>query len=155
MPCLKYFPCPVVCTDRNLSKMKNTEIVLRTYDCTGCGRCVEACRRGVLRLADNGQCRFVQVADAARCAGCRACERSCRNKAIVIRKIEPRKTAPKHILRGALPIVLALALALPWSSDPEAWQAVNYWKIFGLLVLFHLIFCHLQIPEFLKNNNKP
>ena len=26
------------------------------------------------------------------------------------------------------------ALALPWSSDPEAWQAVNYWKIFGLLV---------------------
>jgi len=54
-----------------------------------------------------------------------------------------------------LPIVLALALALPWSSDPEAWQAVNYWKIFGLLVLFHLIFCHLQIPEFLKNNNKP
>ena len=68
---------------------------------------------------------------------------------------EPRKTAPKHILRGALPIVLALALALPWSSDPEAWQAVNYWKIFGLLVLFHLIFCHLQIPEFLKNNNKP
>ncbi|MEI3553748.1 MAG: hypothetical protein V8Q54_03215 [Alistipes senegalensis] len=87
--------------------------------------------------------------------GCRVCERSCRNKAIVIRKIEPRKTAPKHILRGALPIVLALALALPWSSDPEAWQAVNYWKIFGLLVLFHLIFCHLQIPEFLKNNNKP
>ena len=135
--------------------MKNTEIVLRTYDCTGCGRCVEACRRGVLRLADNGQCRFVQVADAARCAGCRACERSCRNKAIVIRKIEPRKTAPKHILRGALPIVLALAFALPWSSAPEAWQAVNYWKIFGLLVLFHLIFCHLQIPEFLNNNNKP
>ena len=125
--------------------MKNTEIVLRTYDCTGCGRCVEACRRGVLRLADNGQCRFVQVADAASCAECRACERSCSNKAIV----------PKHILRGALPIVLALALALPWSSDPEAWQAVNYWKIFGLLVLFHLIFCHLQIPEFLKKNNKP
>lgn len=136
--------------DRNLAKMKNTEIILRTYDCTGCGHCVEACRRGVLRLADNGQCRFVQVADAERCAGCRHCERSCPNKAIVIRKPEGRKATAKRILQGVLPPVLALALALPWSSDPAAWQAIDYWKIFSLLVVFHVLFCHSRIPKLLK-----
>lgn len=130
--------------------MKNTEIILLTDRCTGCGHCVEACRRGVLQMARTADSRFVQVADADRCAGCRACEHRCSHHAIAIRKVESRKAGLKHLL----PPVLALILALPWSSDPEAWQAVNYWKIFGLLVLFHLLFCHARIPKILKNNKQ-
>lgn len=58
----------------------------------------------------------------------------------------------KRIVRGVLPPVLALALALPWSADPEAWQAINYWKIFGLLTIFHALFCHVRLPGTLKKN---
>ncbi|MDE5707990.1 MAG: 4Fe-4S binding protein [Alistipes sp.] len=140
--------------------MKNTEIVLRTDRCTGCGHCVEACRHGVLRLADNGQGRFVQVADADRCAGCRHCERSCRNMAIVIRKLAPnpenteKQQAMKHNLKfvlhliGGIAVLAAICGAAMWLWNalvPEifGWKAVGYWQMLGLLALAHLFFGHM------------
>ena len=130
--------------------MKNTEIILRTEACTGCGRCVETCRRGVLRLSDNGAGRVVQVADAASCAACRICEHGCPHDAIAIRKIEGRKPDLKRIVQGLLPVVLALALSLPWSLNPDAWGAVDYWKTFGLFVLFHILFAHIPYAKYLR-----
>lgn len=131
-----------------------TGIILCNYRCTGCGRCVEACRRGVLRLADTDRGRIVQVADAASCAGCRTCERSCTHDALVVRETEGRKSDPKRLLQGALPVVAAVGLTLPWSTNPADWSGINYWKLFGLIVLFHILFCHLRIPQILKKHFK-
>ena len=36
--------------------------VLYTFDCSGCGYCTEVCDSGILKLVDNGTCRFVNVA---------------------------------------------------------------------------------------------
>ncbi|MCM1151129.1 MAG: ferredoxin family protein [Alistipes sp.] len=135
--------------------MKNTEILLDADRCSGCGRCIDACRRGVLQLsaAETGS-RVVQVAAAERCAACRACERTCPRQAIVIRKTAGRKPDPKRMLQGVLPILLALALTLPRSLEPAAWHAVDYWKMFGLFVLFHILFCHTRIPKILKKHDE-
>ncbi|MFV0588471.1 4Fe-4S dicluster domain-containing protein [Bacteroides reticulotermitis] len=62
------------------------EIELFTYDCIGCGRCVEYCPRGVLRIVENGMCCFVNVANADLCTGCRRCEKACPTKAIHVNK---------------------------------------------------------------------
>lgn len=35
--------------------------VLYTFDCSGCGYCTEVCDSGILKLVDNGTCRFVNV----------------------------------------------------------------------------------------------
>ncbi|MCM1301014.1 MAG: 4Fe-4S binding protein [Bacteroides cellulosilyticus] len=134
--------------------MKNTEIKLRTCDCTGCGRCVEACRRGVLLLDDDGSRRLVRVADASRCAGCRACERSCPRGAIAVGEVGRSGFARNRFVQGLLPLIFALVLALPWSLEPEAWQHVDYWKIFGLFVLFHVLCCHLRLPKKLKKQSE-
>ena len=141
---LKYFPCPVVCTDRNLSKMKNTEIVLphlRLHGMRTLCRSMPPRSPSAWPTTDNAaSCKSPTphaAADAAP-AG------SCRNKAIVIRKIEPRKTAPKHILRGALPIVLAWRSRCRGRRTPKHGRRSTTGKIFGLLVLFHLIFCHYK-----------
>ncbi len=131
-------------------KMKNTEIVLYNYRCTGCGDCAEACHRGVLRVDDGDAGRVVRVVDAESCAGCRACERSCPHDAIVVRKIEGSKPDRKRLVKGLLPVVLALALSLPWSLDPDAWAGVDYWKIFGLFVFFHILFAHIPYSKYLK-----
>ena len=36
--------------------------VLYTFDCSGCGYCTEVCDSGILKLVDNGTCRFVNFA---------------------------------------------------------------------------------------------
>lgn len=71
------------------------DLKLYTYHCTGCGRCTKACRRGVLQLVDNGNCRFVNIADASRCRGCGHCVRSCPHKAIALcaERTTPRNSA--------------------------------------------------------------
>ena len=140
--------------NRNPSKMKKTEILLRPDLCCGCGECVDACCRGVLRLADTDRGRIVRIADAERCAGCRACERSCTHGALVVREIEGRKFDPKRVLQGVLPVVLAVGITLPWSANPADWSGINYWKPFGLFVLFHILFSHLRIPQILKKHFK-
>lgn len=134
--------------------MKKAEILLDADRCSGCGRCVDACRRSVLVLAATDRGRIVRAARAEDCAACRACERTCPQRAVIIRKTAGRKPDPKRILQGILPIVPALALTLPRSLDAAAWHAVDYWKMFGLVVLFHLLFSHFRLPKALKNNHK-
>lgn len=53
-----------------------------TYDCIGCGECVKRCRRNVLKLADNGQCRYAVVAYPGQCVGCKKCLSVCQTGAL-------------------------------------------------------------------------
>lgn len=153
---LKYFSVSIVYMNRRkiLSKMKNTEIILRSCDCTGCGRCTEACRHGVLQLANDGVRRIVQVVDAERCTACRSCEHSCAHGAIVVRKIAGAGYHRSRAVQGLLPLVLALVLVLPWSLDANDWSAINYWKIFGCFVLLHHLFGHIRFSGVLKNKHR-
>jgi len=61
------------------------EIAIFTFDCTGCGRCVLRCPQHVLKLVDNGMCRFVTVVNEDACVGCGRCEEVCPVKAIKIK----------------------------------------------------------------------
>ena len=125
------------------------KIVLYTFDCTGCGYCTKVCGSGVLKLVDNGTCRFVNVADASRCTGCRRCEQRCPNKAISLK--------PNNIMKEKLKIagcalggvaLLALGVAVTmwlWNAlipGIMGWTAINYWQSLGLLVLVRLLFGH-------------
>ncbi len=60
------------------------DIELYTFDCLGCGRCVKRCPSGILKMIDNGMCRFVNVQNEHLCIACRRCEEMCRTKAIRI-----------------------------------------------------------------------
>lgn len=53
-----------------------------TYDCIGCGDCVNRCRRGVLRLVNNGQCSYAVIAYPEHCVGCKRCLSVCRMGAL-------------------------------------------------------------------------
>lgn len=58
--------------------------------CSGCGRCVETCLQGALRL---GQ---VACVDASSCTGCGACVAECPSEALVLGR---RPTAAAEGLR--------------------------------------------------------
>ncbi|MCH4016938.1 MAG: 4Fe-4S binding protein [Prevotella sp.] len=69
-------------------KTKDFEIRLFSLDCTGCGKCLKKCKNDVLKIVDNGMCRFINVINEASCIGCRICEDNCPTHAILITKIE-------------------------------------------------------------------
>ena len=48
-----------------------------TERCTGCGRCVAACRLHLLSLERKGWVKSSTLHDHARCTGCGACETAC------------------------------------------------------------------------------
>ena len=50
--------------------------------CTGCGRCIEVCPRGVL-IIENGSCRKT---DVDLCIECGACESNCEFDAIRVNR---------------------------------------------------------------------
>ncbi len=68
--------------DDGCSGRQPLRLLLYTFDCTGCGRCVESCPSGVLQLVDNGRCRFVQAVDERRCIEWGACVLGCRKVAV-------------------------------------------------------------------------
>lgn len=68
---------------------KNFEIKLYTFDCIGCEKCIRKCKNNVLKIVDNGMCRFVNVINEASCTGCGLCETYCYHDAI---KIVPTMT---------------------------------------------------------------
>jgi ferredoxin len=48
--------------------------------CTGCGRCVEVCPRGVLVMRE----RKAEILDRDRCIECGACQRNCAFEAVAV-----------------------------------------------------------------------
>lgn len=125
------------------------KIVLYTFDCSGCGYCTEVCGSGVLKLVDNGTCRFVNVADASRCTECGRCERRCPNNAILLKPNNTMKEKLKiagYALGGVALLALSVAVTMwLWNAlIPEivGWKAINYWQSLGLLILLRLLFGH-------------
>ena len=123
--------------------------VLYTFDCSGCGYCTEVCDSGILKLVDNGTCRFVNVADASRCTECGRCERRCPNNAILLKPNNTMKEKLKiagYALGGVVPLALGVAVTMwLWNAlIPEivGWKAINHGQSLGLLVLLRLLFGH-------------
>lgn len=126
---------------------RKQKIVLYTFDCTGCGYCVKVCGNEVLKLVDNGACRFVNVADASRCNGCGRCERRCPNGAISLKQPDIMKEKLKtagFCLGGTALLALGVAVTMwLWNAlIPEivGWTSINYWQALGLLLLIRLLF---------------
>lgn len=128
---------------------RKQKIVLYTFDCTGCGYCVRVCGSEVLKLVDNGVCRFVNVADASRCNGCGRCERRCPNGAISLKTDhimkEKLKTAG-FCLGGTALLALGVAVTMwLWNAlipGIIGWTSINYWQALGLMLLIRLLFGH-------------
>ena len=59
-----------------------------TARCTGCGRCVAACRPHLLFLETQGWKKFSTLQDQERCTGCGACALACPFNALAIREAE-------------------------------------------------------------------
>lgn len=128
---------------------RKRKIVLYTFDCTGCGYCVRVCGNEVLKLVDNGSCRFVNVADASRCNGCGRCERRCPQQAISLKQSNMMKEKLKtagFFLGGTALLALGVAVTMwLWNAlipDIVGWTSINYWQALGLLVLLRLLFGH-------------
>ena len=66
---------------------QTAHIQVETALCQACGRCVEACPNGVLRLVGFLAHRHVRIGRADLCQGCRKCVRACASGAI---KAQPR-----------------------------------------------------------------
>lgn len=141
--------------EERTEKMRQTrkEIVLHTFDCIGCGRCIEACGNGVLKFVDNGACRFINVADAARCTGCGRCERRCPKKAISLKTNDTMKNKLKiaGFLLGGLALLALAVAATMWLWNaliPEivGWKSIGYWQALGLIALMHLLLGHFGRP---------
>jgi ferredoxin len=47
------------------------------FRCTGCGRCVAACRPNLLSLEKRGWVKTSVLHDLMACTGCGACESAC------------------------------------------------------------------------------
>lgn len=87
---------------------------LYTFNCTGCGYCVKVCGNEVLKLVDNGSCRFVNVADASRCTGCGRCERRCPHGAISLKPENTKKLKTAGLVLGTGAALASGAAVIMW-----------------------------------------
>lgn len=134
------------------------KIDIDTLVCTGCGRCIAACRRGVLRPVPGDA---VRVADAGACRGCQACSRACPHHAITVNEEHTMKKNRKHAiaLLGGAALLALLVAAVMWLWNaliPEiiGWKSIDYWQALGLVVLTHLLLGHLARPSFFDTRHR-
>lgn len=52
------------------------------YECSGCGKCAEKCRRDVLKMVNNGSCKYAILINLDNCIGCGNCIKACKSHAI-------------------------------------------------------------------------
>lgn len=79
--------------------------------CTGCGRCLEACPTGAIRLADG-----VATVEASLCRGCQACLEACPTGAIfAVEEVTGSVPAP-----ASAPTPAPAPLRVPAPARPAA-----------------------------------
>lgn len=137
--------------------MVEMKIETFTYECSGCGKCAEQCPRGVLKMVDNGLCRFVNVADESLCKGCRRCEKACTRGAIQVKETDKDKKIKFNIMKkkfrvaafaiGGLALMAGIVAAIMglWNylmPEITGWNPIGYWQALGLAVLFRLLTGH-------------
>lgn len=57
-------------------------LIIYTYDCKGCRKCINRCQSNALKLIDNGYCCYVVVSDINKCTGCEKCIAVCETRAV-------------------------------------------------------------------------
>ena len=92
--CVGLGDCQVKCAFDAIT-IENGLVVINPDKCTGCGACVKACPRSVIKLMPLSQqvivrCRNTDAAKIAKaacdnaCIGCGRCKKTCPNEAIVV-----------------------------------------------------------------------
>ncbi len=70
-------------------------VLLDTNRCIDCGKCIEACPKGVLGQVNFLIHKHAHVDQADICIGCLNCVKACQQKAIIARRdLEKAGTAP-------------------------------------------------------------
>lgn len=66
------------------------KINIKIDSCKGCGLCVDACPKGILKLSDTalnaGGYHPVEVSDMSLCIGCASCARRCPDVVIEVER---------------------------------------------------------------------
>ena len=66
------------------------QLMIRTDSCKGCGLCVEACPKNILKLSETvlnaGGYHPVEVTDMSLCIGCASCARRCPDVVIEVER---------------------------------------------------------------------
>lgn len=142
-----------------MSKNKIIFTPVINTQCTGCGKCVQKCRHGVLEMKNELGRFYARTSQPDNCRGCEKCRQVCPTDAIhILTKeiINPSKTENKmnrsrmggHFLHMIFFILLFLGgvsaiVMLLWNAlipGIIGWGAINYWQALGLLVLCQLLF---------------
>ena len=65
------------------------KISIRTERCKGCGLCIEACPKGILKLSDEINSKgyhSVMCEDESKCIGCASCYNMCPDCVITVER---------------------------------------------------------------------
>lgn len=65
-----------------IKNRKTISLLIIDAKCTGCGKCIDRCRRSVIALAEEGGYKWAWAVRPDECTGCGKCRKSCPEDAI-------------------------------------------------------------------------
>lgn len=65
-------------------RVREVTVTISNDKCTGCGKCVDKCRHGVMHLRARDDKRWAWLAFPEKCTGCGRCEKACPSYAIML-----------------------------------------------------------------------
>ncbi len=69
------------------STTREVYVHISTSKCTGCGKCIERCKHGVLKLRYIDEKAYAWHAYPGNCIGCGKCAKACKQNAIEITEL--------------------------------------------------------------------
>ena len=94
-------PCVAIqnCDEKALQRNNEGLVFLEEEKCIGCGKCVETCVLGAIRLHPVGGTPLV----CDQCGGTPMCVQKCPTKALMYRETaEKRPRSPDHVIKDSL-----------------------------------------------------